>query len=303
MNSKKANRAFLISIILYIVCVMGVTFVFPSIADNLVTANLLCEAVILFPGLLFVTASEKRPMEFLGFRKMKIATVLAVIPFTVFTMPLISLLNLISQFFVTNAVSEMITSYDMSQLTFVQMFFTMAIFAPVCEEVVCRGIYYRSYKKYGGAFKAMLVSALIFAMVHMNLNQACYAFAMGIMAVLLVEATGSLWSAILYHGLINGSQVVIMYTTLQMQPEIYNEVSVQGSYTETLVYGVAAYLVLTAIFLPLGWFFLVWMSGHEGRSGILTEVWQDRKKNDRIVSFSLILALVLCVAFMVSLVF
>ncbi len=278
MNGKKASMAFLITMVLYIGCVFAVAYRFLAIAGNFMIGNMLCEGIVLLPALLFVIFSEKKPWEFLGFKKIKVLTALAIIPFTVFTMPLISLLNLISQFFVTNAVSEMVTDYDLPGMPFWQLFLSMAVFAPFCEEVACRGIYYRSYKKNGGAFRAMLISAIIFAVLHMNVNQASYALAMGILAVLLTEATGSLWSAVLYHGLINGSQVVIMYMTMQIQPEFYSEAAVSGPYTDTLIYAVAVYLILTVIFLPIGWAFLVWMSGHENRSGILTTVWNDRKK-------------------------
>lgn len=298
MDSKRANLAFLITMILDATVSLGVSYLFPAVAENLVLGNLVCELVILLPGILFVLLSGEKFTEIMGFRKMKFTTVLAIIPFTMFTSPFITLLNLLSQFFTDNTAAQMVTDYRMDQMPFWQMFLTIAIFAPFCEELVCRGVYYQSYKKSSGAWKAMLLSALIFALIHLNINQAVYAFGMGILAALLVEAAGSLWASVVYHGLLNGSQVVLMYVMMKMDPQAYSRSSMDMITTDMLVYSVTVYLVIAAICLPLGWALLVWMSGHEGRRGVLLQVWQDKKKKDKIISVSLILALILCVCLM-----
>ena len=295
MNSKKANLAFLISIILYIAVMVGVPYLFPAVTENLVLSNALCEMVILLPGLLFVFLSKEKPADFLGFHKIKISTVFAIIPFTMLTSPFITLINLVSQFFVENEVTNMVDGFQIAQMPFWQVFLSIAIFGPFCEELACRGVYYCSYKKGGGAFKAMLLSSLVFALVHMNINQASYAFAVGVLAVLLVEATGSLWSSVLYHVFINGSQVIMMFAMLKIDPQSYSQASAEVVTTEMLVYMVAVYLLLAAICLPIAWALLVWLSGHEGRKGALKTVWEDRKKKDKVITASLIIALILCV--------
>ena len=173
------------------------------------------------------------------------------------------------------------------------MLFSMSICAPFFEEITCRGAYYRAYRKSGGAVGAMLLSSLIFAVSHMNFNQAAYAFVVGILAVLLVEATGSLWSSILYHAVINGSQAVLMYQVLKADPDIYSEQAAMVT-SDFLLYGIAAYLLATAFTLPLAWAVLVWISGNEGRRGVLPALWRERKeKKDKIITVPLILALFL----------
>lgn len=294
MNGKRVNLAFLISILLYLLCGLGIGRFFPKAAGNLSMVNLICEAAILVPGILFALFSKEKLCDFMGFKSMKVGTVLAIIPFTMFTSPFITLLNLITQFFTENAAAGMMTDYHMSELSFLQMFFTIAIFAPFCEEVACRGVYYQGYKKNGSAFWAMLLSSLLFGLVHMNMNQAVYAFGMGILAVLLVEATGSLWSSVIYHGLINGSQVVMMYFMLRMDSQIYEKAAAETVTTSLLMYSVAVYLVIAAVCLPLGWALLVWMSGREGRSNVLGKIWEDRTKKGKLLSVPLILAIIIC---------
>lgn len=174
----------------------------------------------------------------------------------------------------------------------------MAVLAPLCEEMTCRGAYYGSYKRSGRNLGAALLSAAVFAMIHLNFNQAGYAFVMGILAVLLVEATGSLWSSVLYHGLINGSQVILMYTILNNNEDFYAQ-QMEMITTDTMLYTIGAYLVLTAVTLPLAWAVLVWIGKNQGRSVEFQMLWKrSKQKKDKLITLPVILGLVLCVLVM-----
>ena len=50
---------------------------------------------------------------------------------------------------------------------------------------------------------AALMSGLLFGCFHLNINQALYAFVMGIVFAYMVEATGSLWSSVIAHFAVN----------------------------------------------------------------------------------------------------
>lgn len=298
MNSKKANWAFLITIIGYIALSYGIVFLFPWLADSLFWSNFLCEIVVILPILIFMLVSKEKPLAFLEFHRIKPGSVLMIVLFTFLSMPLVMLLNLFSQFWVDNEVTLMIESMNVARMPFGLLYLSIAIIAPIFEETACRGAFYRSYRKSGSAFKAMILSAIIFALVHMNFNQAAYAFAIGILAVLLVEATGSLWSSILYHGLINGSQVVLMYSTLKTDPDVYSE-SAALITNDFLIFALGIYLILTAVTLPLAWAVLVWLSEHEGRRGVLSGIWNGRKeKKDKMITVPYVLALILCISIM-----
>ena len=295
MNSKKVNWSFLIAIIGTLVLQYTAPFFSEQameVLGDLTISNLITEGIILLPILVFALLSKEKLGEFLGFRKIKVSSALMIGVFCFVSMPVITLFNLISQIWVTNTVSEAVSIFNMEQMSFGKLFLTMAVIAPFVEEVISRGLYYRSYRKSGGALKALFLSAILFAFLHMNFNQALYAFVMGIMAVLLVEVTGSLWSSVLYHGLINGSQVFLIYTQLKANPEIYLEASISQDY---IIYMIAVFLVITAVTLPLAWAVLVWIGNNEGRSGALSAVWQDKQKKDKLVTVPLVLALILCV--------
>ncbi len=294
MNGKKANWSFLITILCYIGVIISIGLFFPFIADSIFLSNLVCEIVVAVPIFLFVLVSKEKCLSFLGFHKIKISSVLMTVLFTFLSVPVLTLFNLISQIWVENEVAAMMES---QQTRFGALFVSVGIIAPVFEEITCRGAFYHSYKRAGSAFKAMLLSALIFALVHMNFNQAAYAFVMGIWAVLLVEVTGSLWASIIYHGLINGSQAVLMYLALQTDADAASQaVSIT---TDSLMIMIGGYVILAAVTLPLAWAALVWIGANEGRSEVLRWIWNGRKeKKDKMVTVPLVLGLILCISMM-----
>lgn len=296
MNSKKANWAFLITIAVYLGTIVFVALFFPVLAESLVLNNLICETVLLLPILIFILASKEKIGIFFPFHKMKFTTILMIGLFTFLSVPFLTLLNLFSQLWVDNEVALAMENLLITEMPFGLVFLSMAVIAPVFEEVICRGAYYGAYRRSSGAFKAMLVSSLVFALFHMNINQASYALAMGIMAVLLVEATGSLWSSVLYHGFINGSNVILMYTVMKNNPNFYSE-QAEVMTTDMMLYGIGAYLFIVAITLPLAWAVLVWISKNERREEALSGVWRKRKeKKDKIITVPLVLGLILCAA-------
>lgn len=296
MNSKKANWAFLITMTGYIGAALTITIFFPFIADNLVLTNLLCEIVVVLPVFIFVLASKEKVGAFLGFHRIKFRSVLMIGLFTFLSTPTLSLLNLITQIWVENEVGAVLEGQQ-DQLPFALMFLSVGVIAPVFEEIACRGAYYHSYRRSGSAFRAMILSAVIFALLHMNFNQAAYAFVMGIFSVLLVEATGSLWSSVLYHGFFNGSQVILLYMMPGEVTDVYGSQEMISA--DILLYGIGVYLIFAAVTLPLAWAVLVWISTVEGRSAALSGIWRQRKeKKDKMVTIPFVVTLILCLAVM-----
>ena len=171
-----------------------------------------------FAALLF---SREKPNRVLCFHGLKFSSVLMVVVFTFLMGPLTTLLNAISMLFVDNAVTDM--SGQVLEYPFPVMLFMMAVFGPVCEELVFRGILYRGYLKSGNALKAVLLSSLLFGLIHMNFNQAPYAFALGVSMALLMEATGSLLAPVLMHMVFNAQSVVLMYVYDRFFPWLLEE--------------------------------------------------------------------------------
>lgn len=219
-----------------------------------------------------------RQFEAAAFHKVKISTLLMIALCTFLMMPLVTVLNALTMFFTENAVAAM--EGDIVSTSFPAMLFMIGIFGPFCEEFVFRGVIYRSYRR-GGCDKnyeryqnarnngvsAMLLSALLFGLMHMNFNQAVYAFVLGIFLVLLVEAAGSLWASVFCHMFFNSCQVVLMYASESILNSVYGQTvnaSEQIS-TQELLAVLSVYLVIAAVTTPIAGCVIVWIAKNEGR--------------------------------------
>lgn len=84
----------------------------------------------------------------------------------------------------------------------------VVIAAPIIEELLFRGIVFRSLRNVVPFFVAAFVSAAMFGAYHMNLSQAVYATFMGMMAAVVYEKTNNLLYPILVHMANNAIGVV-----------------------------------------------------------------------------------------------
>lgn len=88
------------------------------------------------------------------------------------------------------------------------------LITPLAEELVFRGIVYNELKRGYKLPLAMVVSALLFGLYHMNLVQGGYGFIMGLLMVYLYEYFGSFLWPVLVHMLANSLAYVLGYTSL-----------------------------------------------------------------------------------------
>ena len=296
MNGKKVNWIFLSAVLLNIFAVVLLTVLYPVLELGIIPNLIVSQLILLLPAVVGVFLSRENLIQLAGFHKIKISSVWMIVLFTFLSMPLITLVNAISMLFVDNAVAAM--SDDILEAPFLVMFLLIGILGPLSEEVVCRGIFYQGYKKSGTAMQAMLLSALLFALMHMNFNQAAYAFVIGIMVVLLIEATGSIWSSIIVHVVINSQQVFAMYM-LDGGTEAVQEA--QDILTRDMVLLViSVYLIIAAVTTSLAGCVLAWIAKNEKREENLRAVWKNRnnKKEGGLVTIPLIIAIVIVLFYM-----
>lgn len=77
------------------------------------------------------------------------------------------------------------------------MFLYMGLFAPVCEEILFRGVILRALQPYGKKF-AILGSAFLFGVFHGNLVQSPYAFAVGLVLGYVTVEYSMGWAMVLH---------------------------------------------------------------------------------------------------------
>ncbi len=301
MNSKKVNWFFLTTILLHVflvvlLVVFRYVFTFGIIANFIVSSG-----IILIPALLFLVASGEDWREMIGFHKIKWSTAGMIVLFTFLSMPLTTLINAFTMLFVDNAVMEL--SGEVLELPFLAAFFFMAVSAPVCEEIVFRGVVYRGYRRSGTLLQAAILSALVFAIGHMNFNQAAYAFVIGILLVLLVEATGSIWASIIYHVVFNGYSVCVMYLSDAWFPEALEMEQMMEdhqAYIESMLYSMAASVIFATAASAVAVCVFIWIAKNENRLTRIKQIWGTRHdKREKMITIPLLLAVGISFAYMV----
>ena len=90
---------------------------------------------------------------------------------------------------------------------FIVSFVSLSIFAPIFEEIIFRSAVYRHTEIMGQSF-AVVFSAIVFALMHGNLEQLPYTFVMGLGFAYLFAKTRSLLIPMLLHFLTNTTTVI-----------------------------------------------------------------------------------------------
>lgn len=300
MKSKKANWLFLVIILVHIAVVTLLVRAGDRITLDIITNCLVSEGIILAPAILFLLPTKSRMNEVLGFHRIRISTFFMIFLFTVLIMPLVTVLNALSMFFTDNAVAAM--QGDILGVSFPVMWLLMGVYGPFCEEFVFRGAIYGGYKKSGGVVRAILLSSLAFGLMHMNFNQAIYAFVIGILLSMLVEATGSLWASVFCHMIFNSFSVCMMFLSDWMMNTFYGGMmsDVQAEITNVeLMAALSVYLVIAAVTTPIAICVLAWMVKNEKRVEIVKNLRAQRaQQGEYLISIPFIIAVVLCLGFM-----
>lgn len=268
-------------------------------AIGLIPLSMVSEMIFMIPSFTFVILTRTKWRDLFKFRRIKISTALMTVLLTFLCMPLVSVVNLASQFFVENAVQSNSTTFLM--MPFTATFLIIAVYAPVCEELIFRGITYESLRRDRNVFQAMYLSAIFFGLAHMNFNQAAYALLLGIILVMLREATGSLWATILMHFLFNAWNVLLMYASVWLAeafPELLGEseavYQTAAQRNAFLAEAIGAYLVIAAVTTALAACVLAWIAKNERRTENLRNIWKRRKEGrGKALTPSFLLVLVL----------
>lgn len=90
-------------------------------------------------------------------------------------------------------------------------YLALAVIAPVTEEVVFRGAILRELlKRFSKPWVAIAISALLFALIHINPAQMPYAFVAGLLMGWMYWKTGSILPGIVFHVVTNTTSYLLM---------------------------------------------------------------------------------------------
>ncbi len=248
MSARAGNRILCITTVVMI----GIQFlmVFLGVYDTLPLVLGTQLSVILIPiiGALISGVDIK---ETFRIRPIRLKTVVFSFLVILCSYPIVALLNLISMFFVENAVAE--TAAGLYDHGFAASMLVMAVCPAIGEEFLMRGVVYRSYKKKSPVL-ALVLSAVIFGLLHMNFNQMPYAIYLGLIMVLMMEASDSIITPMLMHFFMNGISTLSGFFSEEaiedMSGTAYNVESVLG-YGDEMKFALASVGILAVIMIPL----------------------------------------------------
>ena len=119
---------------------------------------------------------------------------------------------------------------EMTGGPFWSSFLVVAIFAPIFEEWLCRGMVLRGLLTKMKPGWAIVVSALFFAVIHANPWQALNAFLIGLVMGYVYYKTGSLILTMIIHFVNNGSAVVLSNIESLKDYDFWIDIMGKGNY-------------------------------------------------------------------------
>lgn len=145
---------------------------------------------------------------------------------------LVSTVFVFAAMYVLNLLIEQVGIPNTMEDTFIEMsrnplgLLSIALLAPILEEMLFRGaIEGRLLRMWQNPWGAIIVSSLVFGVVHMNPAQIPFAFLLGVMFGWLYYRTGSLLPGIIGHVLNNSVAAVnmILYGDTPLEEQVQDE--------------------------------------------------------------------------------
>jgi hypothetical protein len=153
--------------------------------------------------------------------------------------------SLLSRFY--DIVMEVLKS--MTTGPFWSSFLLVAIFAPIFEEWLCRGMVLRGLLTKMKPVWAIVISAAFFALIHANPWQALNAFLIGLMMGYVYYKTGSLILTMIIHFVNNGTAVVLSNIDRFKDMEDLYWIDILGKQDYTIVYLVSCCILAACLYV------------------------------------------------------
>ena len=153
-----------------------------------------------------ISKEEKQTSEY---KENKKKSILKNIKYIALSIPVMSMIQMIcsfaiEKFGISSDLMDKVGLFNYSgKLATVLLFIEIAVLPAIFEELFIRKGVYGILKSKGTVF-ATIVSALVFATIHLNFSQFIFAFLIGILFAMVREKTGKLYPTMILHCINNG---------------------------------------------------------------------------------------------------
>ena len=298
MNAKRAGILFCAMVLFSTAIELLMTFTDLGEHMGLVGALVASELIMIIPCMFaFLFCKEPFGQTF-GVRKVRPVLIPLCIVLTWTILPLVSCCNAFTMYFSENEATAIFDSLSDLPLPVIALF--SAVIAPICEEWTFRGILYTGFRKNGSALQAMLITAVLFGLFHMNLNQMLYAMVLGIFFAALREVTGSILPSIICHMTVNGGSTLLLLLgsgELAGALEESSDALVPETISTLLSMLIPVAAVMTAVALGM----LIKIAKTQNALPKLLNIADGRvRERGHVIGVPVILGMVICVVFVIS---
>lgn len=210
MNKNESKTELIRLLIVYAVVLaimIALSLILPNTVPDMpiIAKSAIIYILLLTPIIVYAIVKGDCTAEAFGFKKIKVSTFFFTILLSIVSAPMYMFANVLSQLVVPNVLIQ-----NMDNLMGDSMgasFIAMAVFAPIAEEIICRGFFTNRLKKTVPFAAAAVISAVMFGLLHLNINQFCYTLVLGIVFAYANKASGSILTSILMHFIVNASNI------------------------------------------------------------------------------------------------
>jgi uncharacterized protein len=195
----------------------------PSITSSLVLASLEFFALT---GSVYLLGMRRKGLSWknIGFKNLSINWLLAVIGISLVVIPLSGLISALTLVILgqplTNPQLDFLIPEGFNWVGAAGMLLLGGIAVPFAEELFFRGVIYKWMRDNWGLWPGVIISSLIFGIVHVDISVVVAAFVLGIILALVYEYSRSLWSVVIIHVINNSVKIALLYALVAFSIDI-----------------------------------------------------------------------------------
>lgn len=252
----KNRKIFYINLIYYIslLLVAGVFVLgFLDVLNNDIFITVLLQIVIItgIPLLLYsllVSKNFKQTLKDFGFKKLskKLVLISIGIALTLYFLN-IFIANCFGSIIILLGYDTTIPVLNISNGDMIKEFILTACLPGLCEEIIHRGMVLNGYKKQGFTRYGLIISSILFGLMHLNIMQFFYATILGFFMGISVITTESIWTSVIAHFTNNFLSVYFSLDKNLPLHDLYNYIINKFYNLNPLIFIVITTLIILAL--------------------------------------------------------
>lgn len=210
--------------------------------------------LILMPNFIYLKLMGFSLKKVLRLNKISAEQIVYIIFITIAAYPIAIFFNFIMTVFLDyfgNSLVQPIPMAESSIMYYISLF-VIALAPGICEEIMFRGTIMSAYGNLGKR-KAIIYSAILFGIFHLNLQNLLGPIVLGLVLGITVYKTNSIFASIIGHTLSNGIAVTIGYLSTKamgsISPEEVPALEISNNAQTLILLGVLGVVALVATFI------------------------------------------------------